>query len=71
MWSGDKMWTVTVIIALSSLVVLSIFVLSPITSKESTVEQTKTELDHAINKIEALREETKQGSMSTNSSLNP
>lgn len=69
--SGDKLWTITVAIALSSLLILAYFVLSPIMGKEGTVEQTKTGLDKAINKIETLREESKHESISTNPSLKP
>lgn len=68
---GDKLWTVTITIALSSLLVFAYFVLFPIMSKDSTVEQTKTGLDEAINKIETLHEEPEQGFMSTDSSLKP
>lgn len=71
MLSGDKLWTVTVVIALSSLLILAYFVLSSIMGKEGTVEQTKTGLDTAINKIETLREESKSKSISTDNSLNP
>lgn len=71
MLSGDSLWTVTVVMALSSLLILAYFVLSPIMGKEGTVEQTKTGLDKAINKIETLREESKSKSLSTDSSLNP
>jgi hypothetical protein len=39
--------------------------------KESTVEQTKSGLDKAINKIETLREESKSKSLSDDSSLSP
>lgn len=71
MWSGDKMWTVTITIALSSLVVFAAFVLFPIANKESTLEQTKAGLDEAINKIGTIREELEQEQISTDSSLNP
>lgn len=69
--SGDKLWTITVAIALSSLLILAYFVLSPIMGKEGTVEQTKTGLDKAINKIETLREESRHESVSNNPSLKP
>ena len=69
--SSDKLWTVTVAIALSSLLVLAYFVLSPIMGKEGTVEQTKTGLDKAINKIETLRAESKSKSLLDDHSLNP
>ena len=69
--SNDTLWTVTVAIALSSLLILAYFVLSPIMGKEGTVEQTKTGLDKAINKIETLREESKSKSLLDDSGLNP
>ncbi|QLH08901.1 hypothetical protein DSQ19_04855 [Candidatus Nitrosotenuis sp. DW1] len=65
------MWTITVAVALSSLLVLAYFILNPITAKEGTIEQTKTGLDKAINRIETLHEESKQVPMPTDSSLNP
>jgi len=68
--STDRLWTVTVAVALSSLVVLAFFVLSPIMDEEGTVEQTRTKLDTAIGKIETLREEADKP-VSTDSSLNP
>ncbi len=68
--STDRLWTVTVAVALSSLVVLAFFVLSPIMDEEGTVEQTRTKLDTAIGKIETLREEANKP-VSTDSSLNP
>lgn len=68
--STDRLWTVTVATALSSLVVLAFFVLSPIVDEEGTVEQTRTKLDTAIGKIETLREEADKP-IPTDSSLNP
>lgn len=68
--STDRLWTVTVAAALSSLVVLAFFVLSPIVDEEGTVEQTRTKLDTAIGKIETLREEADKP-ISADSSLNP
>ena len=57
----------TIVIAISALLVFAYFVLFPITSKESTVEQTKAGLDVAINKIETMREEIKHESAMPNS----
>lgn len=71
MFSNDRLWLVTVVIALSSLLILTFFVLFPITSKEGTVEQTKVKLDKAINKFETIREEAKRDSILTPLSLNP
>ncbi|WP_042686413.1 hypothetical protein [Candidatus Nitrosotenuis chungbukensis] len=65
------MWTITVTVALSSLLILAYFVLYPITAKDGTVEQTKMGLDKAINRVETLRDESKQVPMSTDSGLNP
>lgn len=67
--STDRLWTITVATALSSLVVLAFFVLSPIVDDEGTVEQTRTKLDTAIGKIETLREADKP--IPADSSLNP
>ncbi len=69
--SSDKLWTITIAIALSSLLILAYFVLFPITSKEGTVEQTKVRLDKAINKFETIREESKRDSILTPLNLNP
>ena len=69
--SGDRLWLVTVVIALSSLLILTFFVMFPITSKEGTVEQTKVGLDKAINKFETIREDAKHDSILTPPNLNP
>ena len=69
--SSDKLWTVAVVIALSSLLILTYYVLFPITSKEGTVEQTKVGLDKAINKFETIREESKRDSILTAPNLSP
>ena len=69
--SGDRLWLVTVVIALSSLLILTFFVMFPITSKEGTVEQTKVGLDKAINKFETIREDAKRDSILTPPNLNP
>ena len=68
---SDKLWFATVVIALSSLLVLTFFMLFPITSKEGTVEQTKVGLDKAINKFETIREESKRDSILTAPNLSP
>ena len=68
---SDKLWFATVVIALSSLLVLTFFMLFPITSKEGTVEQTKVGLDKAINKFETIREASKHDSILTAPNLSP
>ena len=68
---SDTLWTIAVIIALSSLFILTYFTLYPITSKNGTVEQTKTGLDKAINNIESLREESRHESLSVTPGMKP
>ncbi len=69
--SSDRLWIVTVVIALSSLLILTFFVMFPITSKEGTVEQTKVGIDKAINKFETIREEAKRDSILTPINMSP
>jgi hypothetical protein len=58
-------------VALSSLLILTFFMLYPITSKDGTVEQTKVGLDKAINKFETIREEAKRDSILTPINMSP
>ncbi|HSA97454.1 MAG TPA: hypothetical protein VLF17_00045 [Candidatus Nitrosotenuis sp.] len=69
--SSDKLWTVAVTIALSTLLILTYSMLFPVTSNEGTVEQTKIGLDKAINKFEKIREESKHDSILVPPNLNP
>lgn len=68
---SDRLWIVAVVIALSSLLILTFFMLYPITNKNGTVEQTKVGLDKAINKFETIREEAKRDSILTPLNLSP
>ena len=68
---SDRLWIITVVIAFSSLLILTFFVMFPITSKDGTVEQTKVGLDKAINKFETIREEAKRDSILTESRIAP
>lgn len=65
------MWLTAVVIALSSLLILTFFMLYPITNKDGTVEQTKVGLDKAINKFETIREEAKHDSILTPINMSP
>jgi hypothetical protein len=69
--SSDNLWTIAVVVALSSLLILTFFMLSPLTSKTGTVEQTKSGLDKAVNVFETFRKESKQETIPTNPSLKP
>jgi len=68
---SDNLWTIAVVIALSSLLVLTYSMLFPVTSNEGTVEQTKVGLDKAINKFETIREESKHDSILVPPNLSP
>jgi hypothetical protein len=65
------LWLTAVTVALSSLLILTFFMLFPITSKEGTVEQTRVGLDKAINKFETIREEAKRDSILTPINMSP
>lgn len=67
----DRLWLTAVVIALSSLLILTFFMLYPITNKDGTVEQTKVGLDKAINKFETIREEAKRDSILTPINMSP
>lgn len=68
---SDRLWIVAVVVALSSLLILTFFMLYPITSKDGTVEQTKVGLDKAINKFETVREEARHDSILTPINMSP
>ena len=68
---SDRLWFVAVVVALSSLLILTFFMLYPITSKDGTVEQTKVGLDKAINKFETVREEARHDSILTPINMSP
>jgi hypothetical protein len=54
---SDKLWTITVIAALSSLLILAYFLLSPMLSKESTAQKIESGLGESIAKFESIRQE--------------
>lgn len=54
---GDKLWTLTVVAALSSLLILTYFLLSPMLSKESTAQQIEGGLGESIAKFDTIREQ--------------
>jgi hypothetical protein len=54
---GDRLWTITVVAALSSLLILAYFLLSPMLSKESTAQKIEGGLGESIAKFDAIREQ--------------
>lgn len=52
---SENLWLLTVVAGLSSLLVLAYFILYPIVSEESTMEDTKQGLDRAASKFDELR----------------
>jgi hypothetical protein len=53
--SSEKLWTVTVVVALSSLVILAFFLLSPMLSNESTAQRIEHGLGDTITKFDSIR----------------
>jgi Na+/H+ antiporter NhaC len=53
--SSEKMWTITVVAALSSLVILAFFLLSPMLSEESTAQRIEHGLGDTIAKFDSIR----------------
>lgn len=49
------MWTITVVAALSSLVILAFFLLSPMLSEESTAQRIEHGLGDTIAKFDSIR----------------
>jgi hypothetical protein len=60
----DKLWIITVIAALSCLLILSYFVLAPMSNKQSTINQVDTGLSNAADKFDTIREELKSDTSS-------
>jgi hypothetical protein len=54
---SDKLWTLTVVAALSSLLILAYFLLSPMLSKESTAQRIEGGLGESIAKFDVIREQ--------------
>ncbi|MBM3904555.1 MAG: hypothetical protein FJ357_05440 [Thaumarchaeota archaeon] len=61
---GDKLWTITVVAALSSLLILAYFLLSPMLSKESTAQKIESGLGESIAKFDSIREESESSELS-------
>jgi hypothetical protein len=55
---SDKLWTLTVVAALSSLLILAYFLLSPMLSKESTAQKIEGGLGESIAKFDEIREQS-------------
>lgn len=55
--SNDKLWTLTVVAALSSLLILAYFLLSPMLSEKSTTQQIEGGLGTTIAKFDSIRNE--------------
>lgn len=53
--SNDKLWVLTVVAALSSLLILAFFLLSPMLSKESTAQRIEHGLGDTIAKFDSIR----------------
>jgi hypothetical protein len=64
--AGNKLWTLTVVAALSTLLILIYFVMAQLMDKDGTIEQTHEGLSRAIDTFDALKDEIRSGS--TNSS---
>lgn len=54
--SNDKLWVLTVVAALSSLLILAYFTLSPMISKEGTAQRVNTGLQNAVSKFDSIRD---------------
>lgn len=54
---SDRLWTITVVAALSSLLILAYFLLSPMLSKESTAQKIESGLGQSIAKFDSIRED--------------
>ena len=55
--SNDKLWTLTVVAALSSLLILTYFLLSPMLNEESTTQRIEGGLGTTIAKFDSIRNE--------------
>lgn len=54
---SDRLWTITVVAALSSLLILAYFTLSPMLSKDSTAQRIEGGIGESIAKFDSIREE--------------
>lgn len=55
--SNDKLWVLTVVTALSSLLILAFFLLSPMLSEESTAQRIDHGLGTTIAKFDSIRDD--------------
>jgi hypothetical protein len=53
--STDRLWAITVVIGFTTLLILSCFVLTPLSSKESVLIKTEGGLREAINEFDQLK----------------
>ncbi|MEM3065053.1 MAG: hypothetical protein QW177_06755 [Candidatus Nitrosotenuis sp.] len=60
--AGGKLWTLTIVAALSTLLILIYFVMAPLVDKKGTIEQTNEGLGRAIDNFDALKDEIRYGS---------
>jgi len=60
---SDRLWTITVVAALSSLLILAYFTLSPMLSKDSTAQKIEGGLGESIAKFDSIREEQSSPSL--------
>lgn len=54
---NEKMWILTVVAALSSLIILAYFLLAPMLSKESTAQKIDTNLETSVKKFDSIKAE--------------
>lgn len=64
----DKLWIVTAVAALSTLVILAYAVVAPMSNEESTVVQVEDGLKSAADKFDTIREELKSDTPSKSDS---
>lgn len=60
---NDKLWTITVVAALSSLLILAYFTLSPMLDEKSTAQRIESGLGKSIAKFESIRGEQNDDSV--------
>lgn len=60
---SDRLWTITVVAALSSLLILAYFTLSPMLSKDSTAQRIEGGIGESIAKFDSIREEQSDSSV--------
>jgi hypothetical protein len=64
--SNEKTWSIIVIIAIVVFSTTTYFALTPMLSRDSTMEQTKNGLDTFVKKFDAFKDEIKYGSPKQN-----